>query len=104
LSEAGGVKIYHLRRPHSKANLRRLFLRFDRRFLGRANQKTLDYTILLRHCRANALKSWGSALGALGIRLMNKTSDIQPTITIRPGKKMGIFVQQDVVFPFSYEI
>jgi type IV secretion system protein VirB10 len=38
----------------------------------------------------------------MGTKIMNKASDIQPTITIRPGKKMGIFVQQDVVFPFPY--
>jgi type IV secretory pathway VirB10-like protein len=32
----------------------------------------------------------------------NKASDIQPTITIRPGKKMAVFVQQDVAFPSQY--
>ncbi|MDR1510045.1 MAG: TrbI/VirB10 family protein [Synergistaceae bacterium] len=38
----------------------------------------------------------------MGTKLMNRAADVQPTITIRPGKKMGIFVQKDVVFPFPY--
>jgi type IV secretory pathway VirB10-like protein len=38
----------------------------------------------------------------MGTKLMNKASDIQPTISIRPGKKMGIFVQKDIVFPSPY--
>ncbi|MDR1481085.1 MAG: hypothetical protein LBI74_00495 [Synergistaceae bacterium] len=40
----------------------------------------------------------------MGTKIMNKAADIQPTITIRPGKKMAIFVQQDVVFPYPYEM
>jgi type IV secretory pathway VirB10-like protein len=46
-----------------------------------------------------------SAAGSIldrGTKLMNRAADIQPTITIRPGRKMGIFVQKDVVFPFPY--
>ena len=42
-----------------------------------------------------------SAAGAIldmGAKLMNRASDIQPTISIRPGKRMGIFVQKDIVF------
>ncbi|MDR1508293.1 MAG: hypothetical protein LBS53_01490 [Synergistaceae bacterium] len=39
-----------------------------------------------------------------GAKIMNRAADIQPTITVRPGKRMGIFVQQDVVFPFPYEL
>jgi type IV secretory pathway VirB10-like protein len=38
----------------------------------------------------------------MGTKLMNKAADIQPTITVRPGKKMAIFVQQDVAFPSPY--
>jgi type IV secretion system protein VirB10 len=38
----------------------------------------------------------------MSTKLMNRAADVQPTITIRPGKKMGIFVQKDVVFPFPY--
>jgi type IV secretory pathway VirB10-like protein len=38
----------------------------------------------------------------MSAKIMNRASDIQPTITIRPGKKTAIFVQQDVVFPFPY--
>jgi type IV secretion system protein VirB10 len=46
-----------------------------------------------------------SAAGAIldmGTKLMNRAADIQPTITVRLGKKFGIFVQRDVVFPFPY--
>ena len=49
-----------------------------------------------------AAESAAGSILDMGTKLMNKASDIQPTITIRPGKKMGIFVQQDVVFPFPY--
>jgi type IV secretory pathway VirB10-like protein len=38
----------------------------------------------------------------MGTKIANKASDIQPTITVRPGKKMGIFVQRDIVFPYPY--
>jgi type IV secretory pathway VirB10-like protein len=38
----------------------------------------------------------------MSAKIMNRATDIQPTITIRPGKKMGIFVQEDVVFPSPY--
>jgi type IV secretory pathway VirB10-like protein len=37
-------------------------------------------------------------------KLMDRAADIQPTISIRPGKKTGIFVQRDVVFPYPYEL
>jgi type IV secretory pathway VirB10-like protein len=49
-----------------------------------------------------AAESAAGAILDMGTKIMNKAADIQPTITIRPGKKMGIFVQQDIVFPFSY--
>jgi type IV secretory pathway VirB10-like protein len=49
-----------------------------------------------------AAESAAGSILDMGTKLMNKASDIQPTITVRPGKKMGIFVQQDVVFPFPY--
>jgi type IV secretion system protein VirB10 len=49
-----------------------------------------------------AAESAAGSILDMGTKLMNKASDIQPTITIRPGKKMAIFVQQDVVFPFPY--
>jgi type IV secretory pathway VirB10-like protein len=38
----------------------------------------------------------------MSARIMNRAADVQPTITIRPGKKMGIFVEKDVVFPYPY--
>jgi type IV secretion system protein VirB10 len=49
-----------------------------------------------------AAESAAGSIIDMGTKLMNKAADIQPTITIRPGKKTGIFVQKDVVFPFPY--
>ncbi|MDR1510439.1 MAG: hypothetical protein LBS53_12470 [Synergistaceae bacterium] len=49
-----------------------------------------------------AAESAAGSILDMGTKLMNRAADIQPTITIRPGKKMGIFVQKDVVFPFPY--
>jgi type IV secretion system protein VirB10 len=49
-----------------------------------------------------AAESAAGSIIDMGTKLMNKAADIQPTITIRPGKKMGIYVQRDVVFPFPY--
>jgi type IV secretory pathway VirB10-like protein len=49
-----------------------------------------------------AAESTAGAILDMSAKIMNKASDIQPTITIRPGKRMGIFVQRDVVFPFPY--
>ncbi|MDR1648999.1 MAG: hypothetical protein LBR71_01955 [Synergistaceae bacterium] len=49
-----------------------------------------------------AAESAAGSIIDMGTKVMNKAADIQPTITIRPGKKMGIFVQKDVVFPFPY--
>jgi type IV secretion system protein VirB10 len=51
-----------------------------------------------------AAESLAGAILDMGTKIMNRAADIQPTITIRPGKRMGIFVQQDVVFPFPYEL
>ena len=49
-----------------------------------------------------AAESTAGAIIDMGTKIMNRASDIQPTITIRPGKRMGIFVQHDVVFPYPY--
>jgi type IV secretory pathway VirB10-like protein len=54
--------------------------------------------------RDAAAESLAGSILDMGTKVMNRAADIQPTITVRPGKKMGIFVQQDVVFPFPYEI
>jgi type IV secretion system protein VirB10 len=54
--------------------------------------------------RDAAAESAAGAILDMGTKLMNRAVDIQPTITIRPGKKMAIFVQRDVVFPFPYEL
>ncbi|MDR3254198.1 MAG: TrbI/VirB10 family protein, partial [Synergistaceae bacterium] len=52
--------------------------------------------------RDAAAESLAGSVLDMGTKIMNKASDIQPTITIRPGKKMGILVERDVVFPFPY--
>ena len=49
-----------------------------------------------------AAESVAGSILDMGSRLMDRASAIQPTITIRPGKRMGIFVQHDVVFPHPY--
>jgi type IV secretion system protein VirB10 len=49
-----------------------------------------------------AAESVAGSILDMSTRLMERTAGIQPTITIRPGKKLGIFVQEDVVFPFPY--
>jgi type IV secretion system protein VirB10 len=49
-----------------------------------------------------AAESVAGSILDMSTKIMNRATDIQPTITIRPGKKMGIFVQQDIVFPFPY--
>jgi type IV secretion system protein VirB10 len=51
-----------------------------------------------------AAESLAGSILDMGTKIMNRAADIQPTITVRPGKRMGIFVQQDVVFPFQYEL
>lgn len=52
--------------------------------------------------RDAAAESVAGAILDMGTKLMNRASDIQPTITVRPGKRMGIIVQRDIVFPFPY--
>ena len=52
--------------------------------------------------RDAAAESLAGSILDMGTKIMDKASDIQPTITIRPGKRMGIFVQQDIAFPFPY--
>lgn len=49
-----------------------------------------------------AAESLAGSILDMGTKIMNKASDTQPTITIWPGKRMGIFVQQDVAFPYPY--
>jgi type IV secretion system protein VirB10 len=52
--------------------------------------------------RDAAAESAAGAILDMGAKMMNRAADIQPTITVRPGKKMGIFVQRDIVFPYPY--
>jgi type IV secretion system protein VirB10 len=40
----------------------------------------------------------------MSAKLMNKNMDVQPTITIRPGRRFNIFVEKDIVFPEPYPI
>jgi type IV secretion system protein VirB10 len=51
-----------------------------------------------------AAESAAGAILDMGTKLMKRAADIQPTITICPGKKMGIFVQRDVIFPYPYAL
>ncbi len=49
-----------------------------------------------------AAESLAGSILDMGTKIMDRTSDIQPTITVQPGKKMGFFVQEDIAFPFPY--
>ncbi|MDL2264382.1 hypothetical protein LJC31_06990, partial [Synergistaceae bacterium OttesenSCG-928-I11] len=49
-----------------------------------------------------AAESLAGSILDMSTKMMNKASDIQPTINVQPGKKMGIFVQEDIAFPFPY--
>ena len=49
-----------------------------------------------------AAESAANTILEMSAKLTSRAMNIQPTITIRPGKRMGIFVQQDVVFPYPY--
>ena len=49
-----------------------------------------------------AAESLAGSILDMSTKIMNKATDIQPTIRIQPGKKMGIFVQEDIAFPFPY--
>jgi type IV secretion system protein VirB10 len=51
-----------------------------------------------------AAESVAGSILDMSAKIMNRAADVQPTITVRPGKKMTVFVQQDVVFPFPYEL
>jgi type IV secretory pathway VirB10-like protein len=51
-----------------------------------------------------AAESVAGSILDMSAKIMNKAADVQPTITVRPGKKTTVFVQQDVVFPFPYEL
>ena len=55
-----------------------------------------------RSPRDVAAESVAGSILDMGSGMMDRASAIQPTITIRPGRRMGIFVQQDVVFPYPY--
>jgi type IV secretion system protein VirB10 len=54
--------------------------------------------------RDAAAESAAGAIIDMGAKLVDRAAGIQPTITIRPGKRMAIFVQRDVVFPSPYEM
>ena len=51
-----------------------------------------------------AAESAAGAIIDMGAKLTDRAAGIQPTITVRPGKRMAIFVQQDIVFPTPYEL
>jgi type IV secretory pathway VirB10-like protein len=69
------------------------------------NEDSRGYTVIEREeksVRDAAAESLAGSILDMGTKIMNRASDIQPTITVRPGKKMAAFVQRDVVFPFPY--
>ena len=45
-----------------------------------------------------------NAILNISAKIMEKNMNIQPTITIRPGKRFNIFVEKDIVFPEPYPI
>ena len=45
-----------------------------------------------------------NAIIEMSAKLMSKNMDVQPTITIRPGRRFSIFVEKDLVFPEPYPI
>lgn len=49
-----------------------------------------------------AAESLAGSILDMSTKIMNKAADIQPTIRVQPGKKMGILVQEDIAFPFPY--
>jgi type IV secretion system protein VirB10 len=51
-----------------------------------------------------AAESAAGAIIDMGSKLVDRAAGIQPTVTVRPGKRMAIFVQRDVVFPYPYEM
>ncbi len=50
-----------------------------------------------------AAESAANSILDMSAKLLEKVSDIQPTIRIRSGKRFGILIQKDVVFPFPYD-
>ena len=67
---------------------------YDREAQGGNNQS--------RSPRDLAAEALASSILDMGTKIANRAADVQPTITIRPGKKMGIFVEKDIVFPYTY--
>lgn len=55
-----------------------------------------------KSARDVAAESAAGSILDMGTKLMNRASDVQPTIRVRPGKRAGIFVRQDIVFPRPY--
>ena len=69
------------------------------------NEDSRGYTVIAQEeksIRDAAAESLAGSILDMGAKIMNRAADIQPAITVRPGKKMAAFVQRDVVFPFPY--
>ena len=49
-----------------------------------------------------AAESLATEMLRVGTRVMDRAAQIPPTIRIRPGRRMAMFVQEDIVFPFPY--
>jgi len=50
-----------------------------------------------------ARRNFAETFGRLADRTVDRNMDVQPTLEIRPGYKFNVLVDQDIVFPGSYE-
>ena len=50
-----------------------------------------------------ARRNFAETFGRVAERTINKNLDVQPTLKIRPGYMFNILVDQDIVFPSSYQ-
>ena len=49
------------------------------------------------------VETTGVTIAGIGAKLAERALDIQPTITIKPGARFNVMVQQDVVFLRAWE-
>jgi type IV secretory pathway VirB10-like protein len=49
-----------------------------------------------------ARRNFAETFGRVAEQTISKNLDVQPTITIRPGYKFNVLVDQDIIFPSSY--
>jgi type IV secretion system protein VirB10 len=69
------------------------------------NEDSRGYTVIAQEeksVRDAVAESLAGSILDMGAKVMDRATGIQPTITVRPGKKMTVFVRRDVVFPYPY--